>query len=88
MWFARIATRKPSGWRPRSSLISCADKARVAQNRSRLTVGAPTTVKARLEPLLAATKAEELMVTSMIYDHEARKHSYELLAKAFIAGTG
>jgi hypothetical protein len=33
--------------------------------------------------LLAATKADELMVTSMIFDHAARKRSYELLAQAF-----
>ena len=38
---------------------------------------------AHLKPLIASTKADELMVTTMIYDHEARKHSYELLAKAF-----
>ena len=59
------------------------DKARIAQNRSRLTVGAPATVKARLEPLIKATQADELMLTTMIYNHEARKHSYELLAEAF-----
>lgn len=64
------------------------DKARIAQNRSRLTVGAPATVKARLEPMIAATKADELMVTTMIYDHEARKHSYRLLADTFIEKTG
>lgn len=64
------------------------DKARIAQNASRLTVGSPATVKVRLEPLLAATQAEELMVTSMMYDHEARKHCYELLARAFIDRTG
>jgi alkanesulfonate monooxygenase SsuD/methylene tetrahydromethanopterin reductase-like flavin-dependent oxidoreductase (luciferase family) len=64
------------------------DKARIAQNRSRLTVGSPTTVKARLEPLLAATRADELMITSMIYDHEARKASYKLLAQAFAESTG
>ena len=40
-------------------------------------------VLAHLEPLIAATKADELMVTTMIFGHEARKHSYELLAKAF-----
>jgi luciferase family oxidoreductase group 1 len=61
------------------------DRARIAQNASRLTVGAPATVKARLEPLIAATKANELMITSMIYDHAARKHCYELLAQAFLA---
>jgi hypothetical protein len=34
-------------------------------------------------PLIEATRADELMVTSMIFSHEARKHSYELLAKVF-----
>jgi luciferase family oxidoreductase group 1 len=58
------------------------DKARIAQNASRLTVGSPATVKARLAPLIAATKADELMVTAMIYDHQARRHSYELLWQA------
>jgi luciferase family oxidoreductase group 1 len=59
------------------------DKARIAQNRMRLLVGTPATVKDRLVPLLAATQANELMVTTMIFSHEARKHSYELLAQAF-----
>ena len=40
-------------------------------------------MKARLKPLIEATKADELMVTTMIFDHAARKRSYELLAKAF-----
>jgi luciferase family oxidoreductase group 1 len=57
------------------------DRARIAQNRARLSVGSPATVKARLEPLIAATQADELMVTTMISSHEARKHSYELLAQ-------
>src|SRR5262252_4508714 len=59
------------------------DRARVAQNRTRLSVGSPETVKARLTPLIEATRADELMVTTMIFDHAARKHSYELLAKTF-----
>jgi alkanesulfonate monooxygenase SsuD/methylene tetrahydromethanopterin reductase-like flavin-dependent oxidoreductase (luciferase family) len=59
------------------------DRARIAQNRTRLTVGSPKTVKARLKPLIEATKVDELMVTAMLFDHGARKHSYELLAKAF-----
>jgi hypothetical protein len=40
-------------------------------------------VKARLLPLIDSTKADELMITTMLFDHAARKHSYELLAKAF-----
>jgi luciferase family oxidoreductase group 1 len=59
------------------------DRARIAQSRNRISVGSPATIKAKLEPLIEATKADEVMVTTMIFDHEARKHSYELLAKAF-----
>ena len=59
------------------------DRARIAQNRARLTVGSPATVRARLAPLIEATKADELMVTTMIFSHEARKRSYVLLKEAF-----
>jgi len=59
------------------------DRARVAQNRARMSVGSPATVKAKLMPLIEATQADEVMVTTMIFDHAARKHSYELLAKLF-----
>ena len=59
------------------------DRARIAQNRTKLSVGSPATVMARLKPLIEATQAQEVMVTTMIYDHDARRHSYELLARAF-----
>jgi luciferase family oxidoreductase group 1 len=59
------------------------DRARVAQNRARMSVGSPAMVKAKLMPLIEATQADEVMVTTMIFDHAARKHSYELLAKLF-----
>lgn len=59
------------------------DRARIAQNRQKLSVGSPATVKAKLAPLIEATQANELMVTTMIYDHTARKRSYELLAALF-----
>ncbi len=59
------------------------DRTRIAHNRTKLSVGSPTTVRAKLEPLIAATQADEVMATTMIFDHAARKHSYELLAKAF-----
>ena len=59
------------------------DRARIAQNRTKLSVGSPATVKARLKPLIDATHAQELMVTTMIFDHAARKHSYELLTAIF-----
>jgi luciferase family oxidoreductase group 1 len=59
------------------------DRARIAQNRAKISVGSPATVKTKIETLIAATQADEVMVTTMIYDHAARKHSYELLAKLF-----
>jgi hypothetical protein len=36
-----------------------------------------------LEPMIAASQADELMVITAIFDHEARKRSYSLLADAF-----
>ena len=43
-------------------------------------VGAAKTVKAGLDAFIARHQPDELMVTGQIYDHEARKLSYELLA--------
>ena len=60
-----------------------AERERMRQNRARLFVGAPTTVRERLLPLIEATQADELMITTMIFDHGARRRSYELLAGAF-----
>src|SRR3954469_603883 len=59
------------------------DRQRIAANRSRLFLGKPATVRERLESLIAATKADEVMLTTMIYDHAARRRSYELLAQEF-----
>ncbi len=46
-------------------------------------VGSPETVKSRLDDLVRRTAADELMVTTYTYSHEARLHSYRLLAQAF-----
>jgi luciferase family oxidoreductase group 1 len=60
-----------------------ADRERMARQRARLAVGSATTVKDRLLALAEAARADELMITTMVYDHAARRHSYELLAEAF-----
>jgi len=59
------------------------DRERIRKGRERLFVGAPKTILARLLPFIAATQADEVMITTMIYDHAARRHSYELMAQAF-----
>jgi luciferase family oxidoreductase group 1 len=62
---------------------SPAEQAAIAKNRTRMSVGSAKTVKAKLQALIESTKADEVMVTTMIHGHEARKRSYRLLAEAF-----
>ena len=59
------------------------DRERIARQRERLVVGGIDSVKARLLALIEATQADELMITTMTFDHAARRRSYELLAAAF-----
>ena len=44
-------------------------------------VGSPATVRRRMESLIARTDADELILTSQIYDHAARLRSFELAAQ-------
>ncbi len=55
----------------------------VTDFREKMFVGSPSTVRRRLEAFAAETGADELMVNTMVWDHEARKRSYTLLAEAF-----
>jgi luciferase family oxidoreductase group 1 len=48
-------------------------------------VGSPTTVKKALKAFIERTGADELMVTSQIFEHAARVHSYEITAE--VGGT-
>jgi len=59
------------------------DRQRIAHNRRRLIVGTPAETHARIMALVDATQADEVMITTMVFEHAARKHSYELLARAF-----
>ena len=60
-----------------------AERAHIARNRSRLFVGSPASVMQKISPLVSASEADEVMVITAVYDHEARKRSYSLLADAF-----
>jgi luciferase family oxidoreductase group 1 len=59
------------------------ERERLAQHRAQLAVGGIDAVMRQLLALIEATRADEVMITSMIYDHAARRHCYELLAEAF-----
>jgi luciferase family oxidoreductase group 1 len=49
----------------------------------RLVLGTPDHVRAELEAVAAAYGAEEVIVVSITFDHDARRRSYELIAEAF-----
>src|SRR5258708_2432768 len=62
------------------------ERASIARNRSRLFVGSPATLMQKLQPMITASQADELMIITAVYDHDARKKSYSLLADAFGLG--
>ncbi len=45
-------------------------------------IGSPDTVRAQTQAFIEGTGADELMVTSQIFDHDARKRSFEILAES------
>jgi alkanesulfonate monooxygenase SsuD/methylene tetrahydromethanopterin reductase-like flavin-dependent oxidoreductase (luciferase family) len=54
--------------------------------RSMQIVGGPLTVRARLEELAERTAADEIMVTTNVYDHAERLRSYGRLAEVYKGG--
>ncbi|PSJ59193.1 LLM class flavin-dependent oxidoreductase [Kumtagia ephedrae] len=65
-----VETLDPAARAMLDSALSCA------------VVGGPETVRAGLDAFIRRTGADELMVTAQIFDHAARKRSFEILAEA------
>lgn len=61
-------------------LWSIQERAIVKGQLSFSAIGSPKTVRAQLEQFQQMTNADEIIVASAIYDHDARLRSYELLA--------
>ncbi|EED31691.1 flavin dependant oxidoreductase [gamma proteobacterium NOR5-3] len=61
---------------------SGAEKAQVSSMLACSFYGSPETITAKLQPLIDATGADELMISAATWDHKARVRSYELLAQA------
>jgi luciferase family oxidoreductase group 1 len=57
-------------------------RAMLAHSLACSVVGAPDTIRQGLAAFVASTGADELMVTAQIFDHTARKRSFEILAEA------
>ena len=58
-----------------------AAKALLADVLSCTAVGSPQTVRAALTAFIARTQADELMITSQMFDHQARLRCYEITAE-------
>ncbi len=65
-----------------AELWSPAERAQVERMTACSAVGSPGTVRRRLAEIVAATDADELILTANVFDHAARVRSYELVAGA------
>ncbi len=57
------------------------EKIALSQRTNAAIIGGPDKVKEQLLRFVAETKANEIIVNTQIYDHEARLRSYEILAE-------
>jgi luciferase family oxidoreductase group 1 len=59
------------------------EKAAVESKLAGSIIGGAAAIKEGAQKILEATKADELIINAMIYDHEARLRSYEIIADVF-----
>jgi alkanesulfonate monooxygenase SsuD/methylene tetrahydromethanopterin reductase-like flavin-dependent oxidoreductase (luciferase family) len=51
-----------------------------APSGRRRIVGSPETVRTGIEEVVSAYGADEVIIVTIAHDHQARRHSYQLLA--------
>ncbi|MDI1236314.1 MAG: LLM class flavin-dependent oxidoreductase [Polaromonas sp.] len=80
--FVNLRSGRPSRLQPPvagyEERLTPPERAILEQTLSCSAIGAPTTVRHALEAFVARTGADELMITSQIFDHKARLRSYEI----------
>ena len=88
--FINLVRGNPSRIQPpvddMDSVWTPAEREMVQQRMGGSIVGGPEKVKRELQQFLANTRADELMVHTMMYDHGARIRSYEIVAEAMNPG--
>lgn len=88
--FVNLRSGRPTRLKPpvRDYLgqIGPAERAMLDQVLSCSAIGSPGTVAAQLKEFIGRTGADELMVTSQIYEHAKRLRSYEITAQIRAAG--
>lgn len=76
-----LGTNVHSAEHIRQKPLSKEDEAIIQENRKRAVIGTPEKVKQQLTNLQNLYQTNELMIITNIYDFEAKKKSYELLAE-------
>ncbi len=80
--FVNLRSGKPSRLQPPvagyEQRLTPPERAMLEQVLSCSAIGAPGTVRDALEAFVARTGADELMITSQIFDHKSRLRSYEI----------
>ena len=83
--FVNLRSGRPSRLQPPvrgyADHLGPQERAILAQTMSTSVIGAPETVRRKVEEFVAHTGADELMVASQIHAHAARVRSYEILAQ-------
>jgi len=83
--FVNLRSGRPSQLRPPmagyADTLGPAEQALLGQVLSCAVAGSPTTVRDGLRSFIERTGADELMITSQIFDHQARLRSYEIAAE-------
>lgn len=82
--FLRLIRGTPGKLQPpvesMEGLWNAQEKAAVASKLGGSIIGGAATVEAQLKEILDETRADELMINAMIFDHTARLRSYEIIA--------
>jgi luciferase family oxidoreductase group 1 len=67
------------------SIWSAAEREMVQQRMGGSVIGGPDKVKKELQQFIQQTNADELMIHTIMFDHAARRRSYEIVANALNA---
>lgn len=79
-----LGTKVPSLEQVRKKSLTASELDRIKANRDRCIIGTPETVKRQLKRLQDLYKTDEFMIITNIFDFEAKKKSYKLLAETIL----